>query len=83
MLYQIAEFSNGAKVMYDGAKMAKIVLPPSMKNQVCGVCGNFDDNFDNDRAIGYLSEGTDYRNGECESIRANGTFGETQVCFFL
>ncbi|ELU14852.1 hypothetical protein CAPTEDRAFT_207562 [Capitella teleta] len=77
-LVAIASLANGAQIMYDGYKMAKIIVPPRMNGTLCGVCGNFDGDANNDLEIGYLYAGSLWRKGQCDGLRPKGPF-QTQT----
>ncbi len=48
----MVELPNNAKVLWDGAKQVEIIMPESQKGKLCGLCGNFDGDPDNDFQIG-------------------------------
>ena len=75
---------NGVVIQWNGIKMVKIQVPPSQMNQVCGICGNFDGNNDNDGdgvEEGDLFQG--FHNNpsysDCHPKLASGPFG-APVC---
>ena len=37
---------------WDGTSVAKVELQDSMKNEVCGICGNFNGDPDDDWVVG-------------------------------
>ncbi|MBN3322769.1 MUC2 protein, partial [Atractosteus spatula] len=47
-MYLVIETSIGLKVLWDRKTALYIILDPSYAGQVCGLCGNFDDNGKND-----------------------------------
>jgi hypothetical protein len=43
---------GGIRVVWDGSSIAQVELQDAMKEKVCGICGDFDGNADNDWTIG-------------------------------
>ena len=39
---------NGVKVVWDGDSYLEVTIPPSFKNKMCGLCGNFNNNPSDD-----------------------------------
>ena len=49
MLMKVEVGSSGLQVIWDGlANTVYVVVPPKYKNQTCGLCGNYDDDLEND-----------------------------------
>ena len=74
----MVDLGNGVKVYWDMMKEVKVVVDPSMKGQVCGLCGNFDGDKKNDTTLGphILAnyEGAVYK--PCEALMKKGSFGQ-------
>ncbi|XP_051889500.1 mucin-2-like isoform X11 [Pristis pectinata] len=47
-LYLVLTFSNGITVIWDKRTRFSITLDPKWKNKVCGLCGNFNDDLEDD-----------------------------------
>uniref|UniRef100_UPI0014481FD3 mucin-2 n=1 Tax=Epinephelus lanceolatus TaxID=310571 RepID=UPI0014481FD3 len=47
-MYWVIESGIGLAVMWDGKTTVRIILEPEHKGQVCGLCGNFDGDGQND-----------------------------------
>ncbi|KAM4723113.1 mucin-2-like [Rhinophrynus dorsalis] len=47
-IYLVIEASNGILLIWDRKTSIIIKLPPKFKSKVCGLCGNFDDDSNND-----------------------------------
>ncbi|XP_055509508.1 mucin-2-like isoform X6 [Leucoraja erinacea] len=47
-LYLILSFSNGITLVWDKRTRLSITLDPKWKNKVCGLCGNFNDDLEDD-----------------------------------
>ncbi|ELT91217.1 hypothetical protein CAPTEDRAFT_77232, partial [Capitella teleta] len=43
---------GGIRVVWDGTSIAQVEVQDSVQDKVCGICGNFDGNADNDWTIG-------------------------------
>lgn len=65
--------------MYDGHMMAKIELPDTMKNEVCGICGNYDGVYGNDQQLGRMFIGSTFNPDECNALKVQGPYLR-QVC---
>ena len=44
----VIEMANGVIVQYDGNYKAKVTVPGEYRKLLCGLCGNFDGNSNND-----------------------------------
>ena len=49
----VIEMANGVIVQYDGNYKAKVTVPGEYQNLLCGLCGNFDGNGNNDKHTKY------------------------------
>ncbi|XP_059842765.1 mucin-2-like [Hypanus sabinus] len=47
-LYLVLTFSNGITVIWDKRTRFSVTLDPRWKNKVCGLCGNFNDELEDD-----------------------------------
>ncbi|XP_067915741.1 mucin-19-like [Heterodontus francisci] len=47
-LYLILTFTNGITLIWDKRTRLSIILDPRWKNKVCGLCGNFNDDIEDD-----------------------------------
>ncbi|XP_051890122.1 mucin-19-like [Pristis pectinata] len=47
-LYLVLTFTNGITVIWDKRTRFSITLDPRWKNKVCGLCGNFNDDLEDD-----------------------------------
>ncbi|XP_022243225.1 BMP-binding endothelial regulator protein-like [Limulus polyphemus] len=44
----VARTNLGVKVMWDGGSFVEVSIPPKFKNQMCGLCGNYNDDSKDD-----------------------------------
>ncbi|ELU10123.1 hypothetical protein CAPTEDRAFT_187288 [Capitella teleta] len=58
---------NGINFMYDGQRRVKIEVPPEVKENLCGLCGNRDKDRLNDDRIGPLFATSKDCQGLCEN----------------
>ncbi|XP_033095406.1 IgGFc-binding protein-like, partial [Anneissia japonica] len=57
--FTVLRSSPGLVVRWDGTHSARVTVPPTLFNQTCGLCGNFDGNADNEFI---LPDGTEVEN---------------------
>ncbi|CAH1266756.1 TECTA [Branchiostoma lanceolatum] len=52
-MFVLLKTKKSVKVFYDGYHYAKVFVPGTYRNQMCGLCGNFDGNQANDFMTSY------------------------------
>ena len=52
MLHQNVIWASGMKVKWDGRTTVEIRVPPSMSNDVCGLCGDYNGDVTDDFRMG-------------------------------
>lgn len=40
--------NNDVRILWNGRTFVEVVIPPTLKNKVCGLCGNFNDDVKDD-----------------------------------
>ena len=71
----------GVKLQWDGIKTLKIIVPGTddFKDNVCGLCGNFDDDVTNDLFLGRHTDEVYTGENFCPQLLAHGTPGDQVV----
>ncbi|XP_040264823.1 mucin-2-like [Bufo bufo] len=58
-IYRVIEASNGILLIWDRKTTIFIKVSPAYKGKLCGLCGNFDDNSQNDYKTSHMLQVTD------------------------
>ncbi|GAA6086192.1 mucin-5AC [Tachysurus ichikawai] len=84
-IYMVIEASNGLILMWDQKTSIFIKLSPNFKGEVCGLCGNYDGNTNNDftlRNQGVVNNALDFGNSWKESSSCPDAIQIKNPCTF-
>jgi hypothetical protein len=65
---------NGKTVLWDGYKTVEIISLPD--DDMCGICGNYDMNSDNDWSMGRHTDASEHDSPDCPNMEADGNPGD-------
>ncbi|XP_078410756.1 mucin-2-like [Cetorhinus maximus] len=81
-LYLILTFSNGITVIWDKSTRLSITLDSRWKNNVCGLCGNFNDDVSDDlttKGNSLVTSAVEFGNS-WKSMACSNTVNQTSPC---